>query len=916
MTAPGTRLTWSTTAQGTRTLPVILVAGVAAVFVPESSGIVGCALSGTIDSAWWPGATADLTASVKPWLSLTHGIQWSERARPTDAQALEIGAIEVLLSDAAGAATALFAQRDALVGTPLTAEVSSTATTLNVLDTGAYGSSGVVYLGREAIAYASKTSTTFAGCTRAQYGSFATRHLYSTPGGGIRGEVPEVTDGPFDMTGRVASLWLCTVNAAGTITAAELEFFGHIGADVALASDGDGWLLRIDHAVHKIGQPLRAVGVTVGGFSHVGNRGVTAYSPSSSAPAAQGVSPPLGACPLYLSVYPDTSSVRYQVALSDVAADPDGGGWHPDRASFLSAFQRAIDSVLSGADHLTLRYSNTTQRLRATWSGATSQRVMLLAPWLTDGAFSGAATTSTFAETTVPMPSAWVPITTDSRVYLTPGDYASLPAVPTNPASGVPGTVNLFYALAFGGGPSTVPGFAKITAMTSSGGVSYLTVTAMESGDIPVAALTPGTLPGVQARYADGAGFVLTAPTPARLALVVEADMWVDGVQALLAALDTDAGDGLSEAVDWDDMRLVLSRFPPPFPVRRRFLFDLETSPLAWLLNECALNGYALTLRRGRVTVVRVAEFAVTEASDGTVTSIDLTVSGPTPGYARGADPLVNRFTVKWPNSKYAVNVFDATSLSLYGHQRAGIEATMPFGAVAYDVTAEALYGAITTLGMTTLGPHRRPSETIDTSLSLAAFGLQLGDLVDVTLWRVPDQARGRGITHAVGQVTARSPSLYGDGSGGSVKLTLRLSPAGLAGWAPSIVVAASGISGGAITAETSPFGGTSGCAPLGQSPTYGFVVGDKVRLVEIDNASPTTATQHTVTAVSPTVLTVTPSPNATFVALAASTYKVVVVPDDYDTSGLQTAQKRYAYLAPRATLLLATGVRAQRYAA
>lgn len=69
-------------------------------------------------------------------------------------------------------------------------------------------------------------------------------------------------------------------------------------------------------------------------------------------------------------------------------------------------------------------------------------------------------------------------------------------------------------------------------------------------------------------------------------------------------------------------------------------------------------------------------------------------------------------------------------------------------------------------------------------------------------------------------------------------------------------------------------------------------------------------------TAVSPTALTVTPSPSATFVALAASTYKVVVVPDDYDTSGLQTAQKRYAYLAPRATLLLATGVRAQRYAA
>ncbi|NBW23268.1 MAG: hypothetical protein EBR82_86520, partial [Caulobacteraceae bacterium] len=64
------------------------------------------------------------------------------------------------------------------------------------------------------------------------------------------------------------------------------------------------------------------------------------------------------------------------------------------------------------------------------------------------------------------------------------------------------------------------------------------------------------------------------------------------------------------------------------------------------------------------------------------------------------------------------------------------------------------------------------------------------------------------------------------------------------------------------------------------------------------------------------TTITLSPSPNATFTALCASALKAIVIPDDYDTSGLQTGQKRYGYLAVRSTLLLATGVRAQRIAA
>jgi hypothetical protein len=161
--------------------------------------------------------------------------------------------------------------------------------------------------------------------------------------------------------------------------------------------------------------------------------------------------------------------------------------------------------------------------------------------------------------------------------------------------------------------------------------------------------------------------------------------------------------------------------------------------------------------------------------------------------------------------------------------------------------------------------------------------------------------------------VMARKPSLYGQIS--MVNYTIRLSPKGLTGWSPSILVRAAGISGAVVTADDTIFG-ASGFAQTGQQPTAGFAVGDKVRLVEINNASPTTATQHEVTGVSATTLTLSPSPNATFTAMCASELKAIVVFDDYDTSGLTTRQKTYAYLAPRATLLLAAGVRAQRIAA
>jgi hypothetical protein len=142
-------------------------------------------------------------------------------------------------------------------------------------------------------------------------------------------------------------------------------------------------------------------------------------------------------------------------------------------------------------------------------------------------------------------------------------------------------------------------------------------------------------------------------------------------------------------------------------------------------------------------------------------------------------------------------------------------------------------------------------------------------------------------------QIVGREHTFYGTDDA-RVTYTCRISPSRLSGWAPAVLV--DGISGADITADTTTFG-ASGFAPSGSTGgVEWFEVGDAVRLVEIGTVSPTASTQHTVTGVSGSVVTVSPSPSATFVGLAASPLKVMVIPDDWTAA--TTAQQLYAYLA------------------
>lgn len=85
----------------------------------------------------------------------------------------------------------------------LTGDESTSNTTIDVLSTSAFPSSGQIHIGTETITYTGKTSTSFTGCTRGVWGTTAQAHFTQT---GQRLGFSLVSDTPQSIEGRRAFL--------------------------------------------------------------------------------------------------------------------------------------------------------------------------------------------------------------------------------------------------------------------------------------------------------------------------------------------------------------------------------------------------------------------------------------------------------------------------------------------------------------------------------------------------------------------------------------------------------------------------------------------------------------------------------------------------------------------------------------
>lgn len=909
------RINWSTAAQGARVVPVLLIHGVGVVIVPEGVTLTGCTVS-TSPDGWWPGVTfASWSTYVRDWMRLEgDGITISERAIPSAAQLLDVSEVTIHLSDVNDAVTELFENADNLTASYITATISATATTVPVVSTTGFASSGFVYVDQEAIAYSGKTATSFTGCTRGRFGSVPARHLYNVTQGSGLGN-PQATDGPPEMTGRPATLWLAEVSVAGVVTALQLEFYGTVGTGAALIGGGDsiedGWVITLDHAIKRMGQTIRAAALSVGGYAHPGNLGART---SLTVPS------PTDMTPFWLSSYRSVG-VEHLAILTGDAAAPDLGGWHPTREAFVSALNVAGSATFAGA---TFNASLDGDALKVAVTGlASSSQFIATSPCCaTTGAASGGSATS-FVYNFGSMSKSWVPVLTDSPVYLSASDYAAVPSAPDLSGSGLPSTTTAQFALIFG--DDTDRGsrrVARITSQGTSGSAYFVVASAVTTERVRFAGYYASTLLGRTTSWRGGVwapGFVITEPTTARLCLYVQSNTWVDALHAIVLALDVEYS-SIANSIDWDRMATIAAQFPSAIDQRRDYIVDLNTSLLSIIQNEAQLNGFALVMHEGRVCITRIAEFAVTEHTATTITDNDLDANSPSPTYEKGADGIINTYSVLAPDAGVTVNVTDRTSHAKYGGQGT-ITATMPRSLTGSAQDASRLYVQVFSQAAMVLGPLRYPYRHVTVRVPLHRYDLQVGDLALVSLWRVPNGRGGRGITDEVAQVIAREVVLYGEAVNGHVAYTFRLNPRNLQGYAPTLLVAEGGITGAIVTADTVTFG-SGGFA--GASFTDGgastFNVGDLVRLVEIDSATPTTSTQHEVVAVSGSTIELDPAPNATFTSLVASptgTLKVMVVYDDWDvvTAAARAIQQRFAYLAD-ASFALDASTAARTYAA
>ena len=871
-------IVWSTAARGARVIPCVLIAGLPVVLIPEGVTLTGWSAGG-LDASWWPGSSfGGFSAYLRSWLSLEQPVTWSERAQPVQPEMLDISSLDVRVSDIGlradgegGLATALFADRENIVGTWIGADIPTTATTITVASTTGFASSGYLYLGRETMAYTSVTGTSFAvgsAANRGRFGSPIQHHAFvGTANEAIAN--PEVTSAAPEIIGRTATVWLLHVSAAGVVTDGMLAFYGSVGTGVVLSEDGEAWTLRIDHLIKRLATPLRGETVHVGGYTHrapEGNRGV----PGTSLQIVGRVY-----CPTYDWTEDASRTATNLYTLTLDAAAPDNGGWHADAEGYIRDLNIACRP--NGA----LYQFNGEGRLRLITNLSVGTESLYISwPWDTgspNASVGAAEVTSGEA-----FPGAWVPVFSQSRIYLTATDYTLIPAVPSNPSATV------FYALATESTLSETDrtNYAKITSKSSGGGLYWVTCDAFE------------TDPGLDAAYGmPDRGFIITKPSAARIVCYVSAADWITAIEALITSFDTSLADTLADAFDFTSMREVAARYPVgPYGVAREYVVDLTETILDLLTRECRLNGYTLCIYQGRISITRIADFAATELTDGSIGTADLHSGSPLPSYSRGIDGIVNTvsFTAPAPIN-ITVNIVDATSLTAFGAGRAKLDATAPVQLSGTVVNPAAEYLRLAAQAMQVLGPLRYPYEMVTLTTPLHKADLGVGDLVALSVWRVPNQSAGRGLSSRMAQVMGREHTLY-DAGDGRVAYTLRLSPSRVVGWAPAALVDALGISGADITLDTTTFGAT-GFAPTGtDGGASWFVAGDVVRLIQLGTTTPTASTTHTVTGVAGAVVSVTPSPNATFVGLAATRLAVMVIAEDW--TGASANQQRFAYLA------------------
>lgn len=884
------RINWQTAAStGARVGRAILVAGLPWAIVPEGQELTGVTWTDDADPAWHVGTSP----TCKGWLLMPSehdtsvpALAWEENASPVQGT-LDVGSLRFWLAATDDAVTATLGARTAQAYTRLVGDHSASVTTITVESTAAFASSGAIFLGRERIAYAGKTSTTFTGCSRGTAGTDARRYV-ATSGALHRVYEAGAAERLPTLTGRRCTVWLYALSAAGVATDPTLVYDGRLAGGAGVL-ESSAWELVVEHAAKALDTETQAPTLYLYGYAHGDTRRSLVTSRLSS-----GARVPL------LAQWRSSSTTR-ELTLGRDAGDPDAGGWSESREQYLERWNRASVAGPYGIGAQLLAGNNLQVSAR---DASNDRRLSTLYGWVEarvsdpadEGSFRETANTYAPAGGAMPRACLWL----IGEMPLPPAERAKVPTTPTFPLSDETGAWWTLTAEGAGGEVTAAiqdPADGTADPIIAGYGVKLTGITERPEEDVQVSQ------------------WLITKPTTAKVGLFAKGARWWSVLRyAVLGQIDTLRGsDQLADSIDWDRIA-TLARSQAPHPTRRQYVVDLEAPFLDLLRNEAALNGLALATWHGRVSVCAIREAAITEARSGSLTAAHLR-RDEVATVREVTDGLATSYKLNLPHpSEDTITVNDAGAIAESGAGET-IEATMPGGVLppGTDVATPALHAVVIEVASAVLAPWVRPYQVASWPGDLRLAGVQVGDALELEEWLLPDGEGGRGLSAIVGTVLGKRV----DHDAGTVDLRLRLSPSTVAGYAPSAFV--SGITGAAVTLDTTTidaagFGGTyndDGSARSDGGASY-FVPGAKVLLIEVDSESPATPYVGEVASVSGAVVTLTGSPGATWETLAASALKVMLVPDDWSTS--TTEQRRYAYVADVADYRLPSSTTGRRW--
>lgn len=868
-----TRTPWTTIVDGETVALGLLIAGVPWLLVPPGVSVTAVAWTADPDPAWHVGTSP----TSKPWLDTSDQsppLTIEERASPVQGT-LEVSDLTFHLLDVDGAATELFGARDAMPYTILAADLGASATTITTdvpSASGVYGSSGTVHLGRERITFSGTSGANLTGCTRGTAGTRARPHRVNARDPSkhrVYGMPLGIAEALPSLVGRRVTLWLLRMTGATTAQNPTLLYDGRAMIGDGLADDGAAWELPTQHVVKVLAGKASAPAVSIYGFQHYGRgRGASVSSLQTEEEN-----------PLVVTWQAPSGGAGARMLLESNGTGADAG-WHPTREGFLqdwNTLAAGLSTVLRVAEERgvlgVFAQHGSDRRLVARFGWEAGGRGLIVAsPEDTD---DGTTATAVYSQTAFPEACVWVA----PQLPLAPGDLALIPAVPGTLSDEV---------------------FARWTLTPDKDAARAVKINAIESTYL----------------VTEGYGWTgpITRPTVAYLGLHAEGPRWWSVLRygVLDQVQDLRGLDHLGDSIAWDRVRAMCEANPSPVANAREYRVDLAAPLLDVLSNEARLGGYALATYRGRVALAAFREVAPTAPAAATLTTTDFR-AGALAMAQNASDGLVTAYKLVAPDGDGEINIFDGAAIDESGEGET-ITATAPRRALpAEGVQSDALRQAVAERFGAAMAPWVRAYQLATLPLTLRHADVEIGDVVRVTEWVIPNGQGGRGLAAASGLVMGRRIDL----KTGDVNLYARLSPSDLVGYAPEALVAS--IAGDVLTLDTVTCGAAGFASEFladGTARADGgadtFTVGQEVQLVEIDATSPASPYTSQVAAISAATITLAGSPGASWEALAAAGRCLLTF---RERAAADADQYRWAYVCDDATLVFPDGARTRRYA-